>query len=96
MRAMSSNILKGFEIKSSAPLSRPITRSNSEFFAVSKMTGSRLVSGAARSFFKICSPSSSGSMISSSTSSAGCCSIARQNFDGSEKPSAAKPWLSRP
>ena len=77
------------EIKSSAPLSRPTTRSYSVFFAVSMITGMRLVAAEARSFCRMERPSSSGSIISSKIKAGWGPSIALQKSEG-----RSKPWAS--
>ena len=59
--------------------------------AVSIITGRRLVAGLARSFFKMDRPSSSGSIISSSTRLGVSRSMAAQNSPGLPKPTASKP-----
>ena len=80
---------KGLEMKSSAPLSRPTTRSYSVFLAVSMMTGSFFVPAAARSFCRMVRPSSSGSMMSSRTRSGWAWPMAFQNSAGRSKPLAS-------
>ena len=71
--------------------SSPSTLSYSLSFAVSIITGSFLVAGSARRRFKICRPSSSGSIISSRIRLGVSFSIAAQNSEGLEKPTASKP-----
>ena len=68
-----------------------MTLSYSVLLAVSMMTGSFLVRGLSRSFFKTLMPSSSGSMISSSTSEGTDSSIPAQNAEGRSNPRASMP-----
>ena len=55
------------------------------------MTGSRAVRDEARSFFKTEMPSSSGSMISSSTREGTASAMASQKAEGRSKPRASMP-----
>ena len=59
------------------------------------ITGVRRVAGFCRSFFRICRPSSSGSMMSSRIMEGTCWDIARQKAEGASKPWASKPELFR-
>ncbi len=59
------------------------------------MTGSLAVRGLARSFFSTDTPSSSGSMMSSSAREGTVSSTAAQNAEGRSKPRASMPWLFR-
>ena len=70
-----------------------MTLSYSVPLAVSMITGSLAVREAARSFFSTLRPSSSGSMMSSSTREGSCSPTACQNRDGRGNPLASMPWL---
>ena len=87
-----SIIPKGFVMYSSAPASNARTMSNSEFLAVTIMTGTReSLPGVLRMRLRISRPSTSGSMMSKTTTSGMLLAHAARNAVSSDCPSAWMP-----
>ena len=83
---------KGFVMYSSAPVSSARTMSSSEFLAVTIMTGTReSLPGALRMRLRISRPSTSGSIMSKTTTSGTFLAHAARNAASSGCPSAWMP-----